>query len=121
MLDALVRTGLGILDKVIPDPKAKAEAKERLLKMAQDGDLKKMQAELQDISDARSHDKASYGGGFVDFMRGIVRPVITLAAFAFYVYAKFEAIGLTVEDYSIIGMVLAFWFGGKFLGKDVQK
>lgn len=120
-LDGLLTAGLKVLDKVIPDPEAKAQAKQNLMELLQTGELKKMQAELEDVADARAHDKAAYGGGLVDFLRGIVRPLITGAAFTFYVHAKINGIPMTIEDYSIIGMILAFWFGGKFLGKDVQK
>jgi hypothetical protein len=117
----LLDVGLKLLDKLIKDPEQLAKAKFDLVELQQSGAIKELEAELADVASAREHDKASYGNSAVDFLRGIVRPVITLSAFSFYVYAKVEAVGLTAEDYGIIGMVLAFWFGGKFIGKDVQK
>lgn len=39
-LDDVINTGLKIIDKVIPDPKAKAEAQQKLLELKQNGELK---------------------------------------------------------------------------------
>lgn len=39
-LDDVINTGLKIIDKVIPDPTAKAEAQARLLELQQSGELK---------------------------------------------------------------------------------
>ena len=47
----------------------------------------------------------------VNNLRGIIRPICTLFAFAWYLYAKVNNIELSLEDYSIIGGILAFWFG----------
>ena len=41
-LDALLNVGSKILDKVLPDPEAKAKAQLELTKLAQDGELAKM-------------------------------------------------------------------------------
>lgn len=41
---ALLSAGMSILDKVIPDPKQKAEAKLKLLSLEQSGDLKELEA-----------------------------------------------------------------------------
>lgn len=76
------------------------------------------------LNSARDHDKATYGIWLVDFIRGMIRPVITICFGALFVIAKLfpeKGIILTVEDYAMIGGVMAFWFGGKFLGKDIQK
>ncbi len=77
------------------------------------------------VDSARDHDKASYGdtpeGRVVDFFRGMIRPVITAGAAWYFVYAKMNSIALTDYDYAIIAGVFTFWFGGKFLGKDIQK
>jgi hypothetical protein len=48
---------------------------------------------------------------FVNTLRGLVRPLITLVAFFWYVYARSVHIEITGEDYAIIGGIVAFWFG----------
>jgi hypothetical protein len=42
MIDALLNIGGKLVDKLIPDPKAQAEAKLSLAKMAQEGELAKL-------------------------------------------------------------------------------
>lgn len=46
-LDALVSLGAGLIDKLIPDPAAKAQAQFELTKMAQDGELAKLANETK--------------------------------------------------------------------------
>lgn len=68
---------------------------------------------IAEIDKARQHD-ISTGKNvskFITNLRGFIRPVCTIAAFTWYIYAKLNAIELTSEDYSIIGGILAFWFG----------
>tara|TARA_Y100001960_G_C14781757_1_gene887387 strand:- start:2946 stop:3332 length:387 start_codon:yes stop_codon:yes gene_type:complete len=68
---------------------------------------------IAEIDKARQHD-ITIGQNvskFIINLRGLIRPVCTIAAFTWYIYAKLNNIELTSEDYSIIGGVLAFWFG----------
>jgi hypothetical protein len=51
------------------------------------------------------------GNVLVETLRGLVRPIITYVAMSWYVYARFNEIQLTAEDYAIIGGIIAFWFG----------
>ena len=46
-LDALLQVGGKLIDKLIPDPEAKAKAQFELAKMAQDGELAKMANETK--------------------------------------------------------------------------
>ena len=46
-LDALLNVGSKLIDKLIPDPEAKAKAQLDLAKMAQDGELAKMANETE--------------------------------------------------------------------------
>lgn len=105
-------------------------AKDLISEFIEDKDqANKLQFELNklfadSLNSARDHDKASYGIWIVDFFRGMIRPVITMAFGTLFVVAKLYpelGIVLTTEDYAMIGGVMAFWFGGKFLGKDIQK
>jgi hypothetical protein len=57
-LDALLNVGGKLIDKLIPDPEAKAKAQLDLAKMAQDGELAKMandtklfEVEMNNVSD----------------------------------------------------------------------
>jgi len=46
-LDAILNVGSKLIDKLIPDPEAKARAQLELSKMAQDGELAKMANETE--------------------------------------------------------------------------
>ena len=57
MLSALIAPITSIIDKLIPDPKAKAEAQLELLRMTQSGELKEVELSLSAIvAEANSSD-----------------------------------------------------------------
>lgn len=76
-------------------------------------DQKAMQAMMDEMERARRHDVDTRGDEppLVVLLRGLVRPVITLSAFVWYVAARAQGIPLSGEDYALIGGVVAFWFG----------
>ena len=47
LIGGLLEAGLKVLDKVIPDPAAKAQAQVELLKLQQAGEFKQLEADLQ--------------------------------------------------------------------------
>tara|TARA_Y100001960_G_C14503829_1_gene742972 strand:- start:228 stop:629 length:402 start_codon:yes stop_codon:yes gene_type:complete len=67
----------------------------------------------KELEKARKHDNDinSQVSSYVINIRGLIRPICTVAAFIWYVYAKLNNIDLDSQDYSIIGGILAFWFG----------
>ena len=77
-----------------------------------------------------SHDKATYGGGFVDKLRGIVRPYVTLtnstilSFLAFMSYMSLEGeLAAEVNQQIIttflglISLTITWWFGGRIIDK----
>ncbi len=55
MITSIIQTGLSLIDKIIPDKKAAAEAKLKLLDLEQTGELKKIEQQAQVVmSEARS-------------------------------------------------------------------
>jgi hypothetical protein len=66
-----------------------------------------------EMEQARNHDVQglTLAPPLVQLLRGLVRPVITLTAFGWYVYARSVGIVLAAEDYAIVGGIMAFWFG----------
>lgn len=47
MIPQLIAAGISIIDKVIPDPVAKAEAQRKLIEMQQTGELKEIEAKME--------------------------------------------------------------------------
>lgn len=76
-------------------------------------DERALKAVMDEIDRARAHDVALAAGAppVVELLRGLVRPVITLTAFAYYVGARVAGLELLPEDYTLIGGIVAFWFG----------
>ncbi|MFZ2587887.1 MAG: hypothetical protein WAZ18_07220 [Alphaproteobacteria bacterium] len=76
-------------------------------------DEKAMAVVMGEIDKARQHDIATSAKAppIVELLRGIVRPLVTLCAFAWYVLARMMDIPLSAEDYTLIGGIVAFWFG----------
>ncbi len=63
-LDTILKIGEKVLDRVLPDPAAKAEAQTKLLELAQKGelahleaDVKRMEIEAKDRDSARGRDR----------------------------------------------------------------
>jgi len=50
MFPAIISAGMAIIDKIIPDPVQKAEAKARLIELEQQGQLKELEASMQVIT-----------------------------------------------------------------------
>lgn len=78
-------------------------------------DEKAQMAIMAGIDKARDADTAMNAQGVmppvVNLLRGLVRPVVTIVAFFWYVYARCMGIVLGAEDYAIIGGIMVFWFG----------
>ena len=77
-------------------------------------DERVMQVIMDEIDKARAHDNAMTASNIlpaVSLLRGLVRPVITLTAFFWYVYARCVGLPMGGEDYAIVGGIMAFWFG----------
>lgn len=82
-------------------------------------DERALKAVMDEIERARQFDIATSKTEppVVNLLRGLVRPVITLTAFAWYLLARLNGVPLSMEDYTIIGGIIAFWFGFRSFDK----
>ena len=125
-LDALLSVGGKLIDKLIPDPEAKAKAQLDLAKMAQDGELAKManetdlyKSEQAGVSDRWKADMASDS-----WLSKNIRPM-TLAYIlsAYLALAVLDGFGFRVAESNVTllgqwGMlVMSAYFGGRTLEK----
>jgi hypothetical protein len=74
IIGGLIAAALEVIDKVIPDPQAKAQAKLEILKLEQQGEFKKLDADLQIMlaQAAINQEEAKSTDGF----RGGWRPAV---------------------------------------------
>jgi hypothetical protein len=82
-LDTIVGVGMKLIDKLIPDPAAKAQAQLELAKLAQEGKLAEIQAdtaEQQELTKRHVADMASDS-----WLSKNIRPMMLIALFVAYV------------------------------------
>ena len=125
-LTALLEVGGKLIDKLIPDPEAKAKAQLDLAKMAQDGELAKMandtelyKAEQNNLSERHTADMASDS-----WLSKNIRPMTLVAIFiGYFVFAMMSAFKLDANEVyvTLLGqwgmLVMSFYFGGRTLEK----
>jgi hypothetical protein len=125
-LTALLEVGGKLIDKLIPDPEAKAKAQLDLAKMAQDGELAKMandtelyKAEQNNLSDRHKADMSSDS-----WLSKNIRPMTLVAIFiGYFVFAMMSAFKLDANEVyvTLLGqwgmLVMSFYFGGRTLEK----
>jgi hypothetical protein len=125
-LDAILNVGGKLIDKLIPDPEAKAKAQLELQKMAQDGELAKManetdlyKTEQNNLTDRLKADMASDS-----WLSKNIRPMtLVYILVAYLLLAILDASVIDIADafVELLGqwgmLVMSFYFGGRTLEK----
>ena len=124
-IDDIIGVGMKILDKVIPDPTAKAEAQAKLLELQQQGKLAELQAdtaEAQELTKRQESDMASDS-----WLSKNIRPMTLIAILlGYFTFAMMSAFDIDtnrayVELLGQWGMlIMSFYFGGRTLEKIVD-
>jgi hypothetical protein len=131
-LDAILNIGGKLIDKLIPDPEAKAKAQFELTKMAQDGELAKManeskmyELEQNNLTERMQADMASDS-----WLSKNIRPITLIYILvAYLILAILDAALIDIADsfVELLGqwgmLVMSFYFGGRTLEKimDMKK
>ena len=124
-IGALLEVGGKILDKVIPDPEAKAKAQAALMEMQQKGDLAKLQADMNEQDNLTKRMEADMKSD--SWLSKNIRPMTLL--FILGVYTTFA--GLSAADIEVnnnyvelLGqwgmLIMSFYFGGRTLEKIID-
>jgi len=121
-IDDIIGVGMKILDKVIPDPEAKAAAQAKLVELQQQGRLAELQAdtaEAQELTKRQESDMASDS-----WLSKNIRPMTLIAILiGYFVFAMMSAFDLdTNKTYvELLGqwgmLIMSFYFGGRTLEK----
>jgi len=125
-LTALFEVGGKLIDKLIPDPQAKAKAQLELAQMAQDGELAKMandtemyKAEQENITDRWRSDMGSDS-----WLSKNIRPMALIAIFvAFFLFTMMSAFGYNAQEsyVNLLGQWGQIIFLAYFGGRTVEK
>jgi hypothetical protein len=129
-LDALLQVGGKLIDKLIPDPEAKAKAQLELAKMAQEGELAKLanETKLFEVEQENVTRRAEADMASDSWLSKNIRPmtiVFLLVAYSGFAVASifdFETRGAYVELLGQWGMlVMSFYFGGRTMEKIADR
>jgi uncharacterized membrane protein (DUF106 family) len=121
-LETIVGVGMKLIDKLIPDPEAKAQAQLELAKLAQEGKLAEIQAdtaEQQELTKRQQADMASDS-----WLSKNIRPMTLIFILAaYFVFAMMSAFDNNANEkyVELLGqwgmLVMSFYFGGRTLEK----
>jgi hypothetical protein len=111
-----------LIDKLIPDPAAKAQAQLELAKLAQEGKLAEIQAdtvEAQEVTKRAQADMASDS-----WLSKNIRPMTLIFILGgYFIFAMMSAFGMDANQkyVELLGqwgmLVMSFYFGGRTLEK----
>ena len=121
-LDAILGVGMKLVDKLIPDPAAKAQAQLELAKLAQDGKLADIQADINEAQELTKRQQADMASD--SWLAKNIRPMTLIAIITgYFVFAFMSAFDMdTNERYvELLGqwgmLIMSFYFGGRTLEK----
>lgn len=121
-LTAIFEIGNKLIDKLIPDPEAKAKAQAELLKLQQEGRLAELNAdsvESQELTKRLQADMTSDS-----WLSKNIRPMTLIFILgAYFVFAMMSAYGNNANEkyVELLGqwgmLIMSFYFGGRTLEK----
>ena len=130
-LGAILSIGEKVLDKVLPDPEAKAKAQASLMEMAQKGQLAELEAMGKEMESARNREIQIATSEFAPMLNKIVTPVLALGTvgltfilFGVIIFVDVDAESKDILIYvlgaltSAVTMVLGYYFGSSAGSKE---
>jgi hypothetical protein len=121
-IDDIIGVGMKLVDKLIPDPAAKAQAKLDLAKLAQEGKLADIQADMNEAQELTKRLQADMTSD--SWLSKNIRPMTLIAILAgYFIFAGLSAakIDVTGEYVQLLGqwgmLIMSFYFGGRTLEK----
>jgi hypothetical protein len=131
-LDAILNIGGKLIDKLIPDPEAKAKAQLELTKLAQDGELAKManDSKMYEVEQTNLTERMQADMASDSWLSKNIRPLTLIYILvAYLILAILDAALIDIADsfIELLGqwgmLVMSFYFGGRTLEKimDMKK
>ena len=130
-LGAILSIGEKVLDKVMPDPNAKAEAQAKLMEMAQRGELAQLESHVKEMQSARDREVQIAVSEHAPMLNKIVTPVLALGtvtlSFVLFAVILFVPVDQASKDIiiyvlgaltSAVTMILGYYFGSSVGSKD---
>ena len=122
---ALLNVGSKLIDKLIPDPEAKARAQVQLLEMQQKGELAQLQADVTEQEELTKRLQADMSSD--SWLSKNIRPMTLIAIlFAYFLFALMSAFDYDANQayVELLGqwgmLIMSFYFGGRTLEKIID-
>jgi len=119
---ALLSIGEKVLDKVLPDPEARAKAQAMLIEMQQKGELAKLQADMNEQDNLTKRAEADMKSD--SWLSKNIRPMTLIFILVTYtVFGMMSAWDIEVNNnyVELLGqwgmLIMSFYFGGRTLEK----
>jgi hypothetical protein len=130
-LAAILSIGEKVLDKVLPNPEAKAEAQAKLMEMAQQGELAQLEAQVKEMQSARDREVQIATSANAPTLNKIVTPLLALGTvgltfilFGVIIFVDVDTDSKDILIYvlgaltSAVTMVLGYYFGSSAGSKE---
>ena len=130
-LAAILSIGEKVLDKVMPNPQAKAEAQAKLMEMAQQGELAQLEAQVKEMQSARDREVQIATSASAPMLNEIVTPILALGTvgltfilFGVIIFVDVDTDSKDILIYvlgaltSAVTMVLGYYFGSSAGSKE---
>jgi uncharacterized membrane protein (DUF106 family) len=121
-IGAILDVGMKLVDKFFPDPEQKAKAQVELMKMQQDGELAKMQADMAENKELTARLEADMSSD--SWLSKNIRPMTLIFILAaYFLFAMMSAFGNNANEkyVELLGqwgmLIMSFYFGGRTLEK----
>lgn len=124
-IDDIIGVGMKLVDKLIPDPEAKAKAQLDLAKLAQDGKLADIQADINEQQELTKRAQADMASD--SWLSKNIRPMTLIAILAgYFIFAFMSAFDMDTNTkyVELLGqwgmLIMSFYFGGRTLEKIID-
>jgi hypothetical protein len=124
-IDDIINVGMKLVDKLIPDPAAKAQAQLELAKLAQEGKLADIQADINEAQELTKRQQADMASD--SWLSKNIRPLTLIAILAgYFVFAMMSAFHMDTNTkyVELLGqwgmLIMSFYFGGRTLEKIID-
>jgi len=124
-IDDIVGVGMKLVDKLIPDPQAKAQAQIELQKLANEGKLADIQADVKEAEELTKRLQADMASD--SWLSKNIRPMTLIAILAgYFIFAMMSAFNLDTNSkyVELLGqwgmLIMSFYFGGRTLEKIID-
>jgi hypothetical protein len=131
LLTGLLPVAEKVIDRVIPDPKAKQQALKELAELEQKGELAKIEAEFSDKDSARKREMAISTSEHSPWLNKIITSVLALGitglTFSLFAVILFLEVTPANKDIlifllgnltTLVGLVCSYYFGSSVGSKD---